>query len=273
VPNVQPIVFPVIEDVTTLWRSLVNDTFTGLQGTQGRIATDNAAFTLPFLNSAIRTVGRKLRTEGVTFPIIDGWILHGVPPVVAADPGVFVSIGYNGTNNGQTTFATPKLPGDCYQIYQVQQRVTGSNLPFSPVPQAQSGLVSSYQNQWIGQWEVRNFQLFLNGSLQLQDLMLRYQQFQPPLNTPAADFASTPIYIIDSTDALAYLMAADYGGARGASDNLIKRVEAKADDAISDMANEYIRRSQTINYQRESYQGGGSNNTGNTNLGSTGVIS
>jgi hypothetical protein len=271
--NVQPIAFPVIEDVTTLWRSLVNDTFTGLQGTQGRIATDNAAFTLPFLNSAIRTVFRKLRNEGVTFPTIDGWILNAVPPVVKADPSVFVSIGYDGTNNGTTTSAKPNLPGDCYQIYEVRQRVTGSNLPFSLVEQAQSGLQSGYQNNWVGQWEVRQFRLFLNGSLQAQDLMLRYQQFQPPLNTPAIDFPSTPIYIIDSTDALAYLMAADYGGARGASDNLIKRVEAKADDAISDMANEYIRRSQTINYQRQSYQGGGSNNTGNTSLGSTGVVS
>lgn len=270
-PNAQPTAFPVIEDVTTLWRSLVNDTFTGLQGTQGRIATDSAPFTLPFLNAAVRTLARKLRNEGATFPIKDGIILRAIPPVVQADPAVFINIGFNGTNNGTTTSATPALPGDCMQVYRVRQRVTGSNLQFSDMQPAQGGLTSGYQNQWLGQWEWRGYAIWMNGSLQTQDIEIRYLSGQPPINVPAADFASTPIYIIDSVEALAYQMAADYGAARGANPALIQRVEGKADDAISDIANEWIRQGQTVTYRRESYQGGGSNASGNTSLGSTGT--
>jgi len=271
-PNVQPIVFPVLEDVMNLARSMVNDMFPGVGGVNGRVLTDTAPFTLPYLNSGISYITRKLRNEGVTFPIIDGWVLHAIPPVVQADPSVFVNISYNGYNNGTQNFATPKLPGDCYHIYEVRQRVTGSNLPFTLVTQPNSGLCSSYQNQWFAQWETRGFALWLNGSLQTMDLMLRYQQLQPPINTPAADFPNTPVYIIDCTDALAAHVAVMYGSARGANPQAIKDKQDYRDDCISDMANEYIRRGQTVSHQRQSYQGGGSENTGNTNLGTTGTV-
>lgn len=272
--NVQPTLFPVIEDVTSLWRSIVNDTFTGKNGVSGsgRIATDDAPFTLPYLNSAIRKVLRDLRNEGVTFPIKDGVILNAVPAVVQSDPSVFVNIGYTGTNNGTTTSATPALPGDVMQVYVVRQRQTNSNLQFTPMRQAQEGLASSYQNNWLGMWEWRQFAIWLNGSLVPQDLMIRYQSGQPPINVPVASFASTPIFIIDCTDALANLMAGMYGRARGANPDSIKSVEAKADEYIDAMALEYIRRGQTVTYQRQSYQGGGSNEGTYTDLGATGTV-
>lgn len=270
--NVQPTIFPTIEEAMDLARSMVNDMFAGANGAHGRILTDTASFTLPYLNSAISYVLRKLRNEGCTFPTINGWVLNNVPPVVQADPSVFIAIGYNGTYNGQTTVANPRLPGDCYQIYQVRQRVTGSNLPFSSVTQAQTSLVSGYQNNWMGQWSMSNFQLRLNGSLVAQDLMIDYVQLQPPINTPAASFSTTPIYIIDSTDAIAAHIAIQYGEARGGNPTVIASKKEYREECISDMANEYIRRSQTQSFRRISYQGGGSNNAENTTLGGTGVV-
>jgi len=272
--NVQPSLFPVIEDVTTLWRALVNDTFTGVSGVagSGRIATDDAPFTLPFLNSAINKVLRDLRNEGVTFPIKDGIVLNAVPPVVQSDPSVFVNIGYTGTNNGTTTSASPALPGDCMQVYTVRQRQTGSNLQFTPMRQAQEGLVSSYQNNWLGMWEWRQYAIWLNGSLVPQDLMIRYQSGQPPIRVAASAFSSTPIFILDCVDALANLMAGMYGRARGANPVSIKSVEDAAEGYISAMAEEYIRRQQTVTYQRQSYQGGGSNEGTFTDLGATGTV-
>jgi hypothetical protein len=272
VPNFQQSPFPVIESVTSLWRSLVNDTFPGLQGTQGRIATDSAPFTLPFLNAAINTLLRKMRNEGCSFPIEDFFILEGVPPVPQSDPSKFVAIGYNGTNNGTQNFATPALPGNLTQVYRVRSRVTGSNLQFADVGQAKEGLASAYQNQSIGRWEFRKYQLCLNGSLQTQDLMLRFQTGQPPINVPAADFDTTPIYILDCVEALAYQMAADYGAARNANPVLITRVQERAQENTDEMILEYVRRMQTDAYRRQSYQGGGSNDSQNASgLGSTGT--
>src|SRR5271170_7610518 len=122
-----------------LTRSIVNDTFPGIAGTQGRIFTDNAPFTIPFLNSAFRKLQRRLRNEGVTFPK-KNVVLFNMVPVVQADPAVFVSIGYNGYFNGTQNFPTPALPGDCYQPQLLRQRVTGSNLQFSPMQPADGNL-------------------------------------------------------------------------------------------------------------------------------------
>ena len=271
--NVQQSGFPTVDEVMQLVRSIVNDTFPGLSGAQGRIFTNDAPFTIPYLNSALRNIQRRLRNEGVTFPIKDGVILASIPPVVKADPGVFINIGFNGTNNGTTTSATPALPGDCMQVQVVRQRLTGSNLQFTPMAQAQQGLPSAYQNNWLGLWEWRGYAIWLNGSLQSQDIMIRYLSGQPPINAPAASFATTSINILDCQDAVANLMAGMYGSSRGAGDAQLAKVAADAEQAIDEMAAEYIRRQQNVNYQRVSYQGGGSNTTENTTLGSTGTVS
>ena len=272
-PNVPQLGFPTVGEVMDLARSVVNDTFPGIAGTQGRILTNAAPFTIPYLNSAFRKLQRRLRNEGVTFPIRDGIVLNALAPVVEADPSKFVSVGFNGYNNGTTMFASPKLPGDCMQVSKVQQRVTGSNLQFTPMAQAQEGLASGYQNQWLGKWEWRGYQIWMNGSLQPQDLMIRYLSGQPPINIPAAEFDTTNIYILDCQDALANMIAKMYGTARGANADQIKTVMADYEEAIEEMASEYVRRQQTVNYQRASYQGGGSNATEDASLGSTGTVS
>lgn len=272
-PNVPQLGFPTVDEIMELSRSIVNDTFTGIAGTQGRILTNDAPFTLPYLNSAFRKVQRRLRNEGVTFPIRDYIVLNNLAPVVQADPAVFVSVGFNGYFNGTTMYASPKLPGDCMQVSVVRQRVHGSNLQFVPMVQSQEGLASGFQNNWLGEWEWRAYQIFMNGSLQAQDIMIRYLSGQPPINVPAADFATTNVYIIDSQDALANLIAGMYGTARGANDAQLKKVADDANEAIDEMAQEYVRRAQTVNYQRISYQGGGSNNSTNASLGTTGVSS
>jgi len=272
VSNVQATNFPTVEEVMELTRSLCNDTFPGIAGAQGRIFTDNAPFTLPFLNSALRKVQRYLRAEGVTFPIEDGVVLGNIPPVVQADPSVFVNIGFDGTNNGTTTSKSPVLPGNCMQVMVVRQRVTGSNLQFTQMVEAQEGLQSGYQNNWLGMWEWRKYAIWLNGSLQAQDIMIRYLTGQPPINAPAADFSTTNINILDCQDALANLMAVMYGSARGGNPAGIAECKEAAQEAMDNMALEYVRRQQTVSYNRISYEGGGSNETIATMVGSTGAV-
>jgi hypothetical protein len=273
VPSFQEANFPTIEEVMDLARSIVNDMYPGSNGAHGRILTDDAAFTPSYLNSAFRTVQRKLRNEGARFPIVDGFIIYGLPPVVAANPGVLVSVGFNGYNNGTQVYGALKLPSDCVNVQVVRQRQTGSNLNFAEMIPAQGGLPSGYQNNWLGMWEWRAYQIFMNGSLVQQDISLRYTQGQPPLNAPAADFADTAINIQDSQEALAYWIALQYGHARGASPTAMTYAQQKFDEAIDDMASEFVRQQQNITYRRESYQGGGSNNEQSTSLGSTGTVS
>lgn len=265
--------FPTIDEVMQLTRSIVNDTFPGIAGTQGRIFTNDAPFTIPYLNSAFRKLQRRLRNEGVTFPIRDGIILQNLTAVATQDPAIFVSVGFNGYFDGLTMHASPSLPGDCMQISVVRQRQHGSNSQFIPMSQAQEGLATGLKNNWLGQWEWRGYQIFMNGSNVAQDLMIRYTSGQPPINVTPDKFATTNIMIIDSQDALANLMAGSYGNGRGANAAQLKKVADDAEEAIQEMATEWVRRQQTVTYQRISYQDGGSENGDNTTLGSTGVVS
>lgn len=268
-PNLQASGFPVVEEVTTLWRSIINDTFPGIANQQGRIATDSAPFTLPYLNSAFRKLQRELRNEGVTFPIKNVYILN-LPALANQNPGVEVSLGFDGFFDGQGMNANPYLPGDCMQVEAVWQQVAGSGLPYSPMLQPQQGIPSQFQGQVFFWWEWRQYKIFLNGSLETMNLRVRYKSGQPPINVPAADFATTPIYILDCQDALANLMAHMYGTARGASDASLAAVKANAEEAISEMALEWTRRAQTVNYARSPYGGGGSGTSGAGFIGGDG---
>ena len=213
-----------------------------------------------------------MRNNGCVNLIVDGFIISGLPAVVKPDPGVFVSVGYNGYFNGTQNYGQYKLPSDCQQVFMIRQRVTGSNLQFVPMLQAPAGLASGYQNNWLGMWEWRNFAIYMNGSTLVQDIMLRYSNQPPSVNPPVADFAETNLGVIDSTTALATYMAYLYGVSRGSDAQLRTEVKGLSDEALSGMVLEYVRREQTLNYARPSYKDGGSENYHNTTLGTTGTV-
>src|SRR5580693_6987783 len=105
--------YPLVEDVMNLSRAHVNDTQPGLTDTpgEGQILTDDpmlSPFTLPFLNSAIRTLHRDLELSGAPMIIRDNVIVGGLTPVNGfqgvgiQDPAVQVSLSYAGYDDGST---------------------------------------------------------------------------------------------------------------------------------------------------------------------------
>src|SRR5258707_14863354 len=262
--------FPVMDEVMQLVRSIVNDTFPGIAGAQGRIFTNNAPFTIPLFNSAFRKMQRKLRLEGATFPIKDNVILSNMTPVVQTNANIQVSIGFDGYFDGSTLHPTPALPGDLLQPYVLEEQTVGSGFPFQPMTQPQEGLPSVIQGNYLGMWEWRTYKIFMVGSNQAKNLRLRYQYSLTPLNVPAADFATTAVNVLDCQDALANYIAAMYGRARGANPQVVKDVEAEGDSCVDDMAAEYVRRSQTVQYRRPAYGEGGSNDGSNGAVGQSG---
>ena len=263
--------FPSVDEVMQLARSIVNDTFAGVGGVQGRIFTNDAPFTLPYLNSAFRKLQRKLRLEGVTFPIKDNVILANMTPVVMTDANVQVYIGYNGYFDGTTMHASPQLPGDLMQPLFLWEQTVGSGFPFQPMTAPNGSVLPSVlQGPYLGYWEWRTYRIYMVGSTQTKNLRLRYQSGQPPLDIPAADFATTAINILDCQDALANYMAAMFGRARGANPQVVQVIEQAGDDAMNDMAEEYVRQSQSIRNARLPYGDGGNDDEGNGTLGQSG---
>lgn len=259
-PIIQSSIFPTLESIMDLARATVNDMYPGVGGTNGRILTDSAPFTLVYLNSAFRIVQRKLRNEGVTFPIKDNVILFNLTPVVQVDPNVQVSVGYNGYFDGTVTHPTPALPSDCVQPQALWEQIVGSGLPFVPMRLAQASIPSIFQGPYFGTWEWRNYQLFMPGSQSVENIRLRYTSGQPPFASLPQDFSTTQVNIIDSQEAIAFQVALQYGRARGAAPDALQNVEAQFAEAIDDMAQEWVRQAQNTDKRRQPY--GGSSNSG-----------
>lgn len=267
-PSVQQLAFPNMAEIMDEVRSIVDDTFPGTQGQMGRVFTNDAPFTLPLFNSAFRWIQRKLRQEGATFPIIDNVILPALPPVVQGNPDVQTYVSFNGFFNGTSMFATPRLPSDCMQLLEVWERGTGTNLPFCPIFQPEGGLQSRFQYQRNGAWEWRGYKLYLNGATQLTDLRLRYQAGLPPLtDIPPEDFETTTVNILDCQDVIANHMAYMFSRGRGAAD--LDSVKGDRDEAMDDMSNDWVRRSQSITYRRPQYSSSGDQN--GQGVGQTGI--
>lgn len=244
--------FPNLQEVMDLARSFVNDMYPGIGGTNGRILTNAAPFTIPYVNSAIRTVLRKLRNNGVTFTIKDNVILFDCPVINPPNNAYQLEIGYDGTFDGQQMHPSPKLPPDLIQPFVVKGALSGSQFSYLPLPVAEEGLPNGLQGPNMGPWEWRNYKICLPGSTQVWNLMLRYQTGQPSINPPPADFGTTLIRIADGADALAAAIAIEFGQARGADTT---KMEAKLDDTLDDMENEWVRQSQHGNKRRLPYGG------------------
>lgn len=265
--NAQQSGFPTLGTCMDLARAYVNDMYPGIAGTSGRVLTNNAPFTIPYINSALRTVNRKLRNEGVTYPIKDNVILANLTPVIQADPSIQVFVGFDGYFDGTSNHASPKLPSDCLQVFDVQEQTDGTDLPFSPMAQPQGGIISTFQGPWLSIWEWRQYRIYMPGSTSVKNLRIRYLSGQPPFNSAPDDFDTTPVNILDCEEAMAYQIAIQYARARGAAD--VSILMQGFTEAIDDMANEWVRRQQNQNFRRPAYGGSGSSDVG-TPLGPIG---
>jgi hypothetical protein len=257
-PVIDALAYPLVEDVMNLARAFVNDTQPGLTDTpgEGQILTDSpivSPFTLPFLNSAIRTLHRDLELSGAPSIIRDNVIVSGLTPVNGPqgigiqDPAVQCSLSYVGYDDGTTVNTLIVLPADVMAIERVWERSSGTNDQFQLVHEVQSGIGSQLQGNIFGTWEYRGDALWFPGSLTTRDIRLRYYAVLPIVD-PNSDFTATSITILDSTDALAYMIAALYSAARGGMG--AGTLEAKAATEILKIKNRAVRRGQTVTHQR-----------------------
>ena len=290
-----PTTYPSVNDAMLLARSMVNDTFPGATSTpgEGQILTNTASvspFTIPFVNSAIRKVYRKLGNSGVATLIQDNYILTGLTPVNGplgvgiVDPAVQVAITYSGYFDGTSVNNALVLPANCLSVLKMWERTSGSGNPFSEMVQAQFGLPSRNQITYLGDWEWRGGTVtvasvpvfgdgvYMVGCVNAVDVRLRMSVSLPSqVSGSGADFASIYIPVLDCTDAVASYIAAFYTAARGEDDPDVlgrsKILSDQGDAYVQELINRQIRAKQSIAYQREDYgngSGSGSGGWGNT---------
>jgi hypothetical protein len=192
--------------------------------------------------------------------IRDNFVITGITPVnganglAAPDPTIQVSIGYPGYYDGNSTNADLALPVDLVVPLKVWERLNGSTDSFQEVREAQNGIGQGQQTTYQGQWEWREDQIFMPGSLQTEDIQLRYVCALPLLAPPddgSLDLSEIAVPIADCENALALKLARSYGFARGSDQ--VQIADAMAKEAVRLLQNRYIRAQQAIDYHAQSY--------------------
>lgn len=219
--------------------------------------------TIPALNSAIRTLYRKLRLVGGPTLIRDN-VQIALPANALTGPGVQVYLGFNGFFDGVTLNPAPVLPNDLLFPEKLWEQQTGNGLPFVPMCQPQFGLPSRNQTFCLGEWEWRGGAQFTSGQGGGQDALwfvgalapvtirMRYLASFSPFST-GINFNTTYIPILDCEEAVAYTVAYIISAATSGITPGTNELKSMADMHLQDLRNEQIRRQQTIEYSRQPF--------------------
>jgi len=230
-------------------RAFVNDAF---RGGQGRILTNQAPFTVEYLNAALEELQDKLGENGVITFIQDNIILTPITPLATPDPAKELFISYDGFFNGTAMVSKPFLPSNVVAVEKLWERQTGSGLPFQPMTEPMEGLPSILQGPWLNYWEYRGDSIYLTGSTQTEDLRMRAQIRQVPIAAAdAGDLDNVEIQILASVNAMATLVAYNYARARGA--NAAQLMAADALKMMRYIVRRYTRQKQSTPYNRRAY--------------------
>lgn len=245
--------FDTANSVLNLARVLVNDAALGIAG---NLLANTQPYTFEYLNSAYRTLQKQLRDAGVEYAFKETQLLL-LPAVAAPDPTVQVYIDFTGSYNGTTFSATPVLPADLVTPLRLWERPSNTNAYFSDMFPASDGMESRQQTSWLFQWEWRSQKLYMIGSLAVEDLRLRYIPALPDLTD-----GDSEVLILESKEAIAYYVAAQWAGTRGSplADTLFTQGKMYADKMI----NATSRKTQRAQHRRIPYsrRGGGARNFG-----------
>lgn len=237
---------PSLQAICDLFRSIINDTFSD---GAGQIATDDAPFMKPFLNSAIRDLYSDLRIVGDMRVVKDNFIINNIPPIAAANPETQVALTYYGYFNGIEWNPNLLLPPDLMWVDKVWQRPSATGAIFFPMRIAPGGLAGVYQGNGMGQYEVRgNNELWFNGALLETDIRLRYTAIFPDIIGDEIDFDATYVPVQDCTNAVAFKMVAYY--AQRLSPDQFPLAESQAQKFTRKLVTESVLNSQTKEFER-----------------------
>jgi hypothetical protein len=261
-PVIDSTVYPSLAEVMDLARAIVNDSFAGSTGTQGegRILTNDAAFTIPYVNSALRKLQRKLENNNVTSFTVDNFFLQ-IPAITnPGAAGQLVYLGYTGFFDGTFQFSSPFLPPNLLVPLEVWERPisavvvqggnTGAVVPFQPMFQC-GVLPSCTPGNTLGYWTWNQDELGIIGANQPIEIRLRHKARILLPAVKGENFDGAIVGCADSADAVAYEIAVMYASARegGAPPDL---KEAR-DEAVHQMINRYVRMQQAERNERIPY--------------------
>jgi hypothetical protein len=225
--------YNTVGQINTLIRSILNDV-------PANWATD--AVLLPYINTAYRTLQRKIANNGG-----GGFITDDVLLVLPLVPAVQQGAGTQAVINDATP-APNQLPSNLLLPLKLWERPNLSQQDFTEMEDltGKGGLPSRPQGLTLGVWEWRTDGLYFIGAQQDTQLRLRYKSaFQDLVGS--ADV----VLIRGAQEAIAYAAAGMAGLARGSP--LAKDMETLGSDAQEDVIIMNVLQAQNSPARRRAY--------------------
>jgi hypothetical protein len=222
--------------------------------TAGDLLADTEPGTQTLANLAWREFQDMLVENGVEC-LIKEQVMYQFPfkdPTVQTDPSYQVSISWTGSFDGSNYFTTPALPSDMIEPLRLWERQSGTQDPFVQMNPVNDGLPSVVATGYLTYWDWRNDAIWMVGSVQMQDLRMRYSAYYSDFVTLAGvQWYQQPIPIIRSAQALAYYLVATFAGGRGSP--YYASVLQKGADCIQKLISRTARKKQRGNHRRRAY--------------------
>jgi hypothetical protein len=253
-PVLQTTAYNIVEDILLDARAICNDM--AIPG--GDVLTDDAPFSMQFVNQAYRRIQAYLAQYGVETYQTYQWLL-AIPANTTGDPESRVWISDSGcqivtpSGAGESSFAEPILPDDLVYPVRCRERQNGTTDFAQMMFRPNDGVRNYYAvATYLVMWEWINETLTLRGATQVQDLELKYEKHLPILSLVTD---TVPIRGVDN--AAAYRVAYAFAKSRGAmmADSFGQEGQAEMDLVI----NRSLRERQRIKHRRRPYshRGGG----------------
>jgi hypothetical protein len=209
-----PSPFDTVNTVLNTARVRVNDAIVSIGG---EVLTDNAAFTLVYVNAAWRRLQEFLANAGFA-AFTNETFIPNIPITGTADVGAFSFINWFGFSNGATTGMSPVLPGDLIAPMALWERKSGGST-YYPVDQILGGLPTVPKDVYNRMWEWRDQNIYFPGATVLTDLRIRYKAYMldfvdnSPL--PATPWYNQLVPIQRCLNAFAWGICSEFSKARG----------------------------------------------------------
>ena len=234
----------------------------------GDFFADNQAYVLPTIILAWRKLQKALADKG--HPRVENEVLLQNLPVVAnLDPASECWINWTQFFDGTNLWTPgapppsgpcPTLPPDFIAPLKLKERfyVAGEGTngvinynrlrDMHPAPNSLKG---RQKGSWNHYWDWRGDAVYFPGTIVPMDLWSRYNAFLPDIAVADGGFASTPIPIMRSAEALAYYAAGIFVAPRGSL--LAPDFEAKGDAAVAQITNAFAKLQQRASYSRKAW--------------------
>jgi hypothetical protein len=241
--------YDTAETVLNFARAHANDMGLSAAGSPGGLADTNPQ-TFPLLNIGWRMLQRVMTNYGLgTF--VQTATIPQIPVAGSSDPGLQMYISFTGTFDGVRMWPTPYLPPNMLGPLWLKERQSGTQNRFVPMGPTNDGLPSRAKSLWLRQWNWETDVINLVGATQVNDILIRYNEYFPDIIPDPQGLGSTQIPLLRCADALGAYTAAAWGASRGSQ--ATAGLLAIGEEAVKQMALTASRQKQRGNHRRRPY--------------------